>query len=133
MNTTHNSNNLSFPYFFHQLLNLAANPVPEGTTTYQATPAYTLATTDTHHVIALDVPGVEKKDVTIELENGALNIEARRHIKLGAKEQHVLYRRTFEVSEAVKDSDIQASLENGVLTVQVQKPEKSVKKAITVA
>lgn len=85
-----------------------------------------------HFVIAAELPGVEKKDIHLELHNGILTLSAE--VKQDDKEEkegHVIrqerrygkFQRSFTVGDAVHQGDISANFENGVLTVTAPKAE----------
>ena len=92
-----------------------------------------------HYLLKLDVPAIEKKDIKISLNEGYLNVAASTNINNDEKNKqgkyirrerfYGTYSRSFYVGEEVKESDIKAKLENGVLELNVAKktpvqPEK---------
>lgn len=83
------------------------------------------------YAIDLEVPGVDKKNVSIDLTDGYLNItaknekceneESKKYIR---QERHFgQITRSFYVGD-VSEKDIQAKMENGILTVSVPKETK---------
>ena len=86
-----------------------------------------------HYEMALELPGYNKENVTASLKDGYLTIEARREANNDQQdnEGHYIRRerfsgtltRTFYVGEDVKQEDIKAKFENGVLTINVPKVE----------
>lgn len=88
---------------------------------------------DAFHVIA-DLPGFTKDDITIELEDNRLTIRAKRDEQLEHKDEARNYLRkerrygefvrSFYVDN-IKQDEIRAKLENGVLHVKLPKLEPS--------
>jgi len=85
-----------------------------------------------------ELPGIKKEDVHIETLPGRLRISAEckmseEHEKDGyaIRERHFgKYARTLQLPQGVKDEEIKANMENGVLTVTFPKstPELAPKK-----
>ena len=82
------------------------------------------------------MPGYKKEEINVELKNGYLTVHAS-HCENGCdKESKKKFvrrerscsslKRSFYVGDEVKESDIGASLEDGVLKIEVKKPEKKV-------
>ena len=94
--------------------------------------------TENGYVLDIEMPGVDKKDINLELKNGYLTISAERKTveeekdKKGAfirRERHYgSASRSFFVGKDVREEDISASLDKGVLNIfvprKVQKPEE---------
>lgn len=75
-----------------------------------------------------DLPGVQKEDLDIDLNESTLTINA--HVKQSAqgtllyKEYDVGdYKRSFTISNVIDQSKIQAELKNGILQVVLPKAE----------
>ncbi len=89
---------------------------------------------DKYEIIA-DLPGVEKEDLSVTLENGVLTIEASTSKEdVEEKEGRVIrkerrsgkYMRSFNLGAEVHEGDIEASFKNGVLSLSVPKAEEVV-------
>ncbi len=82
-----------------------------------------------HFLLESDLPGVDRKDISIDLEGDRLIVRAERRNEreekdyLRCERSYGSYTRTFDVS-AVKVEDITASYENGVLTIKLPKKEE---------
>jgi len=104
------------------------------------TPAVDILETDNELVLKADVPGVEQKDIDIQLENGTLTVKGER--KFSSEERnkgfHRLERsygsfvRYFTVPESIDAEHVRADFQNGVLTVTLPKKEIAKPKAIKV-
>ena len=81
-----------------------------------------------YYLLASDLPGFEKKDITLQLNGDTLTIQAKRQSKVEQNDEKVVrmersygvYSRQFNVSEIDTDN-IKASYENGVLSLRLPK------------
>lgn len=83
--------------------------------------------------VTAELPGVSKKDVSIQLENAVLTIRGERKMKEGKAESSVAFERAITVGEDINADKIKAKLEEGILTVTLPKAEHRKPKAITVS
>ena len=93
---------------------------------------------DGKYIMKTDLPGFAKNDVKVTLENGTLSIHASRHENKDEKDKkgkvlrrerrYGSYSRSFYVGNQVKDSDVKANYNNGVLTIEL--PAREDKKEI---
>jgi len=93
--------------------------------------------TDNELVLIADVPGVAQEGVELELEDGVLQITARRASGFPAEPIYaefrpVSYYRAFSLPEEVDASRIDAGLREGVLTVTLPKSPKAKPRKIEV-
>jgi HSP20 family protein len=96
-------------------------------------PAFDVKETEKEFIIQADLPGVNKEDLKVELHEGTLTISGER--KYEKKEEnekgHRLERaygsftRSFVVPEDLKEDQIKASFNNGVLEITFPKPIQS--------
>lgn len=83
-------------------------------------------------VLKAELPGVDKKNITIDLENRVLTIKGERSFEDEEKSENYYRRerafgtfeRAFTIPEDVDAEQIKAAYKDGVLEVQVPKPEK---------
>ena len=90
--------------------------------------------TENSYELDMDMPGFEKGDIKAELKNGYLTISASSHKDNDEKDNDGKYirrerysgscSRSFYVGEDVKQEDIKAKFENGILKVTVPKKEE---------
>jgi len=90
-------------------------------------------------VVEADIPGVDKKDVKIKLEDNILNIDARvipeeyDGLKPLYGEYNIgHYQREFRIGETIDQEKINASVYNGVLKITLPKAEKAKPRQITI-
>jgi len=80
----------------------------------------------------IDLPGVKKEDIKVDLKEGRLTISGERNFKEEVKEEDYYkvetsfgkFTRSFDLPENVDVENIEASSENGVLEVTIPKLEK---------
>ena len=83
---------------------------------------------DEEILLRTDMPGVEKKDVTINIDNGKLALSGIRKFESKGSAQweefgNVEYQRTFSVPQTIDVNKIIAELKNGVLSLHLPKSE----------
>ena len=85
--------------------------------------------------LSVDMPGFDKKDIALSLDNGYLTIEAKREEKEEnennylRRERNFSCKRSYYVGDAVTEEDIKARYENGTLEILVpKKKEKEITK-----
>ena len=88
--------------------------------------------TKSHYLVTVDLPGVPKGDVKIEVRDGNLVVEGERKHEEAREEggqkyferQYGSFKRVFALPESVEAENIEASFNNGVLEIAVPKSEK---------
>lgn len=86
---------------------------------------------DGNYILEMDVPGCDKEDIKIELENGYVTISAKTSNKVDEEKEGYIYKerfvgecsRSFYVGDNVKEEDIKASFKNGTLMLTFPKEE----------
>ncbi|MEX1238929.1 MAG: Hsp20/alpha crystallin family protein [Cyclobacteriaceae bacterium] len=105
-------------------------------------PSVNIKETPKEYTLEVAAPGLERKDFSIEVDNHMLKISAEKEEKKEDKEQESGYSRkeysynsfmrSFTLPENVKEADIDAKYEKGILVVHIPKvketPTKPVKK-----
>lgn len=81
-----------------------------------------------------DLPGVERKDISLLIEEGLLKISARRYIweKAGEDDAGVVYRTAASLPGTAAADQVDAKLENGVLYVRLPKREEARPRTIAI-
>ena len=82
----------------------------------------------------LEVPGLRKQDLKIEVADSTLSISGGSSSSEGAEPKADSYRfqRSFTLPDGVRAEAISAKLEHGILTLTIPKAEKLLPKAITI-
>jgi HSP20 family protein len=112
----------------------------DGVSTRPWVPALDIVETENELILKADVPGVELKDIDIQLENGTLTVKGERKLEKEEKNKgfHRMERsygsfvRIFTVPETVDSENVKAGYEAGVLTITLPKKEIAKPKAIKV-
>ena len=90
--------------------------------------------------VVLEMPGVEKKDLAVTLENGVLRVEGRIDFSKYEGLEPVYteynvghYARSFTLGRTVDQGKIGARLEDGVLTLTLPKAEAAMPRRVAIA
>lgn len=93
---------------------------------------------DKEIVVEAHLPNFEEKDISVQVENGALVISAEKHEKEEDKKKQFVVRessssfyRRIQLPDRANDSNIEAEMKDGVLKVTV--PLKELPKPKTIA
>jgi len=141
-NNNWNALNLFHDQFRHQLLNAVDNDT-HSVATRNWTPAVDIKEQENNFVIYADIPGVDPKDIEIQLADGVLTIKGERQTESkdsedsdDSKENRVqenykrversngsFYRR-FSLPDSADAENITAKSVNGVLELTIAKTEK---------
>jgi HSP20 family protein len=116
------------------------NPLREG-----FNPAVDIVEKERSFELQVALPGMKKEDITITLEDNRLIISGeRKHqheekSEEGAKVRYHriesgygMFNRSFTLSNEIKRDSIQASFENGILTITLDKTQEGISKTIEV-
>ena len=95
-------------------------------------PAMDLVESDDKFVLKVDLPGLAEGDVNVELEDNVLTISGERKAEHEQRKDSYYrversfgrFSRSLTLPEGVSADGIQASFDNGVLEVHIQKPEQ---------
>ena len=90
--------------------------------------------TENGYEVAIDLPGFKKDEIQLELKDGYLTISAAKGLDKDEKDKKDKYirreryagsmSRSFYVGEGVKQSDIHAKYEDGILKLDIPKQDK---------
>jgi HSP20 family protein len=105
-------------------------------------PSLDVSETDKEIEVRVDLPGLERKDVDISIENDLLTIRGEKKFEASEddknKNYHVRERsygafyRVLQLPPGIDPSKVQATMAKGVLTITIPKPAQSVAKKIEV-
>ena len=95
---------------------------------------------DDNFVIKAELPGVVKKDITIDLKDRILTLSGERSYDNDVKEENYYrrersygkFQRAFTLPADVDSDKIKAEFKDGVLQVEVPKPEEQKPKQVTI-
>ena len=86
------------------------------------------------YVIKAELPGVKKEDIHVTLKNGVLTIEAESEQEdkeekdgkvIRQERRYGKFMRSFSVGDNVREEDIKAKFDDGLLKLEVPKDEKA--------
>lgn len=85
--------------------------------------------TDNGYELSVDMPGYDKGDISISLDNGYVTISAKREDKEEddkylRRERSYSCSRSFYVGDGLTEEDIKAKYNNGTLVIDIPKIEK---------
>jgi HSP20 family protein len=103
-------------------------------------PQTDLMETDDAFQLRLDVPGMSKNDIEINLQNGTLTVSGERTSeRTDEGEEYVrverafgTFHRRFSLPDAVDEKNIKATYESGVLSIHVPKTEETSRRQIEI-
>ncbi|HXH64186.1 MAG TPA: Hsp20/alpha crystallin family protein [Mariprofundaceae bacterium] len=103
-------------------------------------PAVDIRETADAIVVHAELPGIDKKDVKVDVKDGVLTISGERKYEKDVKEENVhriersygSFSRSFSLPTHVDVDKVQARLEDGVLEVRLPKTETAKPKSIDV-
>ena len=79
----------------------------------------------------IEMPEINKDDIKMSLENGYLTIEAKLEKNTDENDKYIRkeryygeFKRSYYVGDNIKEEDIDAKLDNGVLTLNIKKIEE---------
>jgi HSP20 family protein len=104
-------------------------------------PAVDIVENENELLLQADLPGVDMKDIDIQIENGTLSFRGERKSEVENKQggyhrverSYGTFARFFELPETVNPEDVKAEYKNGVLTVKLGKKEIAKPRQIKVA
>jgi HSP20 family protein len=104
-------------------------------------PSVDISETDTEYTITGELPGVNKNDVSITVQNGMLTIQGeRRHeAEQKGKKYHRVeccygsFMRSFRVPDDADEDKVKAEFKDGMLNISMPKSERTKAKTINVS
>ncbi|MFO8231060.1 MAG: Hsp20/alpha crystallin family protein [Longimonas sp.] len=109
-------------------------------TTRMWAPRTDMVETPDNYEIRLDLPGLSKDDLTINMQERQLTVSGeRRHEARNEDDEYVRverafghFHRSFTLPQSIQEDNIEASYQDGVLTITVPKAEESKPRQIAI-
>src|SRR5437879_10023732 len=103
-------------------------------------PNIEITETDKAIEVSAEMPGLERKDVEISIEDDTLTIRGEKKVEENQKDKNVqlsersygVFLRVLQLPPGIDPSSVQATMSNGVLKIVVPKPAKPEPKKIEV-
>lgn len=103
-------------------------------------PQTDLAETDDDFRLRVDVPGMSKEDIDVNLQGGTLTVSGERTSEQTDEGEDYVrverafgsFHRSFSLPDAVDEDNIKATYEDGVLSIIVPKTEESARRQIEI-
>jgi HSP20 family protein len=103
-------------------------------------PNIEISETDKTIEVSAEMPGLERKDVEISIDDDTLTIRGEKKVEENQKDKNVqlsersygVFYRVLQLPPGIDPSSVQATMSNGILKVTIPKPAKSEPKKIEV-
>ena len=96
------------------------------------TPATDIHEDEQNYYITMEVPGIQKDDIDLNLENSVLTLSAETQDETEGRKRSFSFTKSVTVPDDTEAENIKAKLEHGVLTINLPKGKKSKARQITV-
>jgi len=105
------------------------------------TPAVDISETENEYLVRAELPGINKEDVHVTLENGILTLSAETRSEseerdgervIRQERSYGKYVRSLRLGKGINDQAVKASYKNGILEIVVPKAEEVKPKVIDV-
>ena len=104
------------------------------------TPLVDISEAEDHYEVVVEVPGLDKNDITLSFEDQVLTLKGEKKAIHEDKKRNYhrverfygKFERSFRLPQSVKTNEIKAKYENGVLTVTIPKSEEAKPREITI-
>lgn len=112
----------------------------EDMTAYSWRPLVDIYETESGAVLKVDLPGMDKSDVSVEIKENVLTIRGERQPDAPVEDDRYYrrerssgkFQRSFAMRSMIAPDQIKASFRNGVLTIEIPKPMPQKPKQVTV-
>ena len=104
-------------------------------------PSVDVSETETQFLVSVELPGIKKEEINVDLEKGRLTVSGERKFQNEeeGKNYHRLetkygkFSRSFYLPDSIDEETIAAKYEDGILNITINKSEDKVKKQIEIA
>ena len=128
-----------FNHFFDGPI-VPASWLKDGSKLHDWAPSVDVYDDDKKFVIKAEIPGVDKKDIHIDVKDRVLTLSGERSHENEVKEENFhrkeraygTFQRSFSLPEGTNPDSIVADYKDGVLNIEIPKPEEKKPKKISV-
>ncbi len=122
-----------------RLFNLYSGKEEEPMFTARWAPVADILETKDNYIVRAEIPGMDEKDISVEIENGVLTLKGERKFEAKTEEKdfrriersYGQFLRSFTLPQNVNTDKITAAYVNGVIDVIIPKKEEAKPKKIT--
>jgi len=115
-------------------------PLSSSQETGQWAPAVDIRETEDSLQMQVELPGIDKKDVTLEVKDGVLTVSGERRYEKDVNEENVhrieraygKFIRSFSLPRNVNADKVEANMKDGVLHIRLPKHDSAKPKAIAI-
>ena len=116
----------------HMMHQAFGNSSENGSSRLAYSPLMNVNETDSDYLKMMDLPGVEKKDVEVNLSNGVLTVLGERKTSERGDEKNQIwdetiygtFSRSLELTSTIIEEKIKAKFKDGVLSITLPKAEE---------
>ena len=129
-----------FDRLFDQLSKTSLFGIPAPVFESMWAPSLDFSETEKEYVVRLEVPGVAKEDLEVNVEGRMLTISGHRDFEKEEKTEEYFWRereqgrfvRSVQLPSTVETTKVSATYQDGVMTVRLPKAESAVKSRVQI-
>jgi HSP20 family protein len=114
--------------------------MPLGSGPMAWTPAVDVSETDGRILVKAELPGLEAKDISVDVDDNVLTLRGEKKMEEEEKNERYYcrerfvgsFQRSFRLPGGVRSEQVKAKFKNGVLQIEIPKPEGSQQKRVQI-
>ena len=114
--------------------------LPSAEGSWAWSPSDDISETDGSVMVKVDLPGLDPKDIDIDITGDTLTLRGEKKTEEEKKEERYYcreryygsFQRSFRLSAGVQSDKVEAKFKNGILTIDIPKSEESKQKKIEI-
>ena len=104
---------------------------------FTTTPPMNISESDSAYEVEIELPGVDKKEVTVNVVDGVLSVSGERKSQNNSENGNLIwneisygsFKRSFQLAGEIQEEKIKATFQNGMLSLDIPKAEEVKPKA----
>jgi HSP20 family protein len=104
---------------------------------FTTTPPMNISESDSAYEVEIELPGVDKKEVTVNVVDGVLTVSGERKTHRNSEDENLIwneisygsFKRSFQLAGEIQEEKIKATFQNGMLSLDIPKAEEVKPKA----
>jgi len=122
--------------FFNSIDSVLNHQISKAERDFQFSPKVDITEDENHFTLYVQLPGIKKENVNVEIVKNTLTISGERTFKKenDTRKFHSIesfegkFKRSFKLNENIDKSQVDAKMEDGILTIELKKTENKVEK-----